>query len=199
MAAFAPVCWSANKFTGTAPYDDWYTGDWRSSGTGMIAFYASDFYAAGGCVPLADRSQYGREDHEFSMMLKSSGQVQLKRSCTPELWHLYHSMALWGASVNGMRTPRGSMGTASPGTKAANETAKSGAGKKAVKLKAGLGGKDGASGEGDSDSAGEEAPVEAGGWKLPMPRDNGPHEIQTRLGARLDGYRCTRLLSHVYV
>ena len=199
MTAFAPVCWSANKYTGVAPHDDWYTGNWRSSGSGMIAFYASDFYSAGGCVPMADRAVYGKEDHEFSMLLRNSGKVHLQRACTPELWHLYHSKANWGVSLNGMRHKK-------PGAKAGHggkgASAASGGNTTRTADVVPRKGKDVTVGDnsgGDSDSDGVEELASGSEWKLAMPRPDGPEVIQNRLGARLDGYRCTRLLTSMYV
>ena len=113
---FAPVCWSSDHYNGIAPYDDWYAGNWRSSGTGMVSFYVSDFMDAGGCVPLADRAAYGKEDHEFSMMMKRKGTVRLQRACTPELWHLFHSKASWAMSADGMRHQPGQTAAPANGT-----------------------------------------------------------------------------------
>ena len=80
----------------------WYEGTWRSGGTGMIAFYYSDFLKAGGCVPMADRTAYGHEDHEFVMLLMNQGGLSVKRECTPELWHLFHPKNSWELSLDGI-------------------------------------------------------------------------------------------------
>ena len=110
-------------------------------------------------MPLADRTEYGKEDHVFAMALKKV--VTLQRACTPELWHLYHSKAGWGISVNGMATNKQRLA---------------------------------AMAEAQADPR-PGTPIDPD-WRLPLPRPDGPEVIQDRLGAKLDGYRCTRLLTH---
>jgi hypothetical protein len=53
---------------------------------------------------MADRTEYGKEDHVFAMQLKRV--VTLQRACTPELWHLYHAKAGWGGTADGMATEK---------------------------------------------------------------------------------------------
>ena len=62
--AFAPIVWSTDWHP-----QDWYLGSWRNHGTGMIAFYMSDFLRSGLGIPLANRTSYGGEDHIFMMQL----------------------------------------------------------------------------------------------------------------------------------
>lgn len=115
-------------------------------------------------MPLADRTEYGKEDHVFAMALKKV--VNLQRACTPELWHLYHSKAGWGISVNGMATSKQQRAVATV-----------------------------ASNNGQANDTQSTHPP----WQLDLPKPDGPDVIQGRLGAKLDGYRCTRLLTHSYV
>lgn len=122
-------------------------------------------------MPLADRTEYGKEDHVFAMALKKV--VTLQRACTPELWHLYHSKAGWGISVNGMATSKQQRAAAAAAAGSSSSTA--------------------ANSPNNSSTAGGPQ------WRLELPKPDGPQVIQDRLGAKLDGYRCTRLLTHSYV
>lgn len=93
---FCPIVWST-----TGDPEDQYAGKWRSGGTGMIAFYLSDFKRAGGLMPMADKTTYGKEDHEFQVWMRERSGVRMLRDCTPELWHLFHTKRAWSASLDG--------------------------------------------------------------------------------------------------
>lgn len=97
--AFAPVCWNqARPLEGV----DFHAGDWRFVGTGMMSFYYSDFLEAGGCIGMAERTSYGKEDGDFAMYMNTKSSAHVHRECAPELWHLWHKKKPWGNSVDGM-------------------------------------------------------------------------------------------------
>lgn len=104
--AYAPVAWSTHK-PGTDKAPTPYSGWWRVTGTGMIGFFFSDFmHTAAGKLPLTNRTRYGSEDIQLFLLM--SGYVQdseeppwaterllVRRTCAPDLWHIYHPHQKW--------------------------------------------------------------------------------------------------------
>ncbi len=98
QSAFAPVVWSTVKNV-SDPTD----GYWRSGGTGMISFFVSELDAMGGDLPMISRLSWGGEDHKLVKYLQKKSHVRVRRTCTPELWHLFHSKANWGLAIDGRK------------------------------------------------------------------------------------------------
>ena len=99
--AYAPACWNQHNNE-----TDWYSGNWRVTGSGMIGFYMEDFKAVTKGtmeMPLNDKNTYGLEDHLLMMMMaKTLPTYTVKRDCCNELWHMYHPHSKWERSANGL-------------------------------------------------------------------------------------------------
>ena len=94
-AVYIPICWSTHGHP-----KDYIDGYWRSNGAGMIAFYRQDLDSIGGKLPLNEKTEWGSEDAELAVALQRA--VGMRRSCAPELWHLYHKKVLWHLSASGL-------------------------------------------------------------------------------------------------
>jgi hypothetical protein len=108
--AYAPVCWDQRPEPGESPVNS-TSGRWLIDGSGMMAFFYSDFNkVAGGRLPLLGKLTWGLEDIALTMLFhRQRLGLSVVRSCCPYLWHLYHEKAAWKDSEDGMpRYPNGS-------------------------------------------------------------------------------------------
>ena len=90
-----PRRFSASSSTEEPARLEWLIGNrdvgfWRDSGFGMVCVYREDFEAVGGFLHYARRAGWGGEDLDLYRRFLTQTDLEVFRSITPGLFHVYH-------------------------------------------------------------------------------------------------------------